>query len=101
MGMNITFDTAKDAANIAKHGVSLAEAARLNWNWLLCHADARRDYGELREVGFAPLGNRVHCVVFVQQGSSFRIISLRRANAREVNEYDQALQELRFHPPHP
>lgn len=55
----------------------------------------------LREVGFAPLGDWVYCVVFVQQGSTWRIVSLRRANAREVNQYDQALSEIRFHRPKP
>ena len=30
--MEIEFDPAKDAANLAKHGVSLALAERLDWN---------------------------------------------------------------------
>ena len=98
--VNISFDPAKDAANLAKHGVSLAEAANLTWDRLLCRPDARRDDRELREVGFAPLADRVYCVVFVQKGRSFRIISLRRANAREVVDYDQALDEVRLHHPH-
>lgn len=97
--MDLAFDPVKDAANRAKHGVSLADAARLNWDWLCCRPDGRRDYGELREIGFAPLGDRVYCVVFVQQGSTFRIISLRRANAREVHDYDQALQAFRVRHP--
>ena len=97
--MNITFYSAKDAANQVKHGVSPTEAESLNWDWLLCRPDVRTDYGELREVGYAPLSDRVFCVVFVQQGSSFRIISLRRANAREVSEYDQALQAFRLRRP--
>ncbi len=97
--MRFEFEPVKDAANIAKHGVSLADAQHLNWDWLCCRPDVRRDYGEAREIGFAPLGERVHCVVFVQQGDAFRIISLRRANSREVNEYDQALQEFRLHHP--
>ena len=62
-------------------------------------SDVRRDYGELREIGYAPLADRVHCVVFVQQGKAIRIISLRRANSKEVNEYDQALQEFRIRHP--
>ena len=98
--MKITFDAGKDAANRAKHGVSLVEAERLEWEWLYCRPDARRDYRELREIGYAPLADRVHCVVFVQQGDMFRIISLRRANSREVDFYDQALQEFRIHHPH-
>ena len=99
--MDIEFDPAKDAANRAKHGLSLADAARLEWDRMLGFPDTRRDYGELREIGFAPMNDRVHCVVFVQQGDVFRVISLRRANAREVNDYDQTLSELRLHHPHP
>ena len=97
--MNITFDALKDAANRAKHGVSLVKAEQLKWEWLYCRPDVRRDYRELREIGYAPLADRVHCVVFVQQGDRFRIISLRRANSREVDSYDQALQEFRIHHP--
>jgi len=29
--MNVTFDPSKDAANLAKHGVSLTEAAGFEW----------------------------------------------------------------------
>lgn len=93
--MQIDFDPAKDAANVAKHGVSLALAEDLDWDLLLCHPDDRRDYGELREVGFAPVGRRVYAVVFVQKDEALRIISLRKANGREVIRYDEALQALR------
>ena len=94
--MDITFDPGKDASNIAKHGVSLACAADLDWELLLCGIDDRKDYGELREIGFAPIGDRVYCVVFVQRGDEVRVISLRRANAREVKSYAEALEEHRF-----
>ncbi|MCK6425866.1 MAG: BrnT family toxin [Burkholderiaceae bacterium] len=93
--MQFEFDQAKDAINVTKHGVSLALARELEWDLLLCHPDARRDYGELREVGFAPLARRVYVVVFVQRADVLRIISLRRANRREVIRYDKALQALR------
>ena len=85
--MEITFDPDKDVANIAKHGVSLALAAELEWEWLLVKVDTRRDYGELRMVGYAPIGPRVFCVVFTDRGEERRMISLRKANTREVNYY--------------
>ena len=88
--MNIEFDTAKDEANIAKHGVSLALAAEIEWTDVLCAPDSRRDYGELREIGFAVIAQRLYVVVFVQRGEVMRIISLRKANAREGKMYDQA-----------
>jgi uncharacterized DUF497 family protein len=91
--MNIEFDPAKDASNVAKHGVSLALAESLEWDWLISRPDGRKDYGEPREVGFAPIGPRVFCVVFVQRGENVRIISLRKANSREVKSYASALED--------
>ena len=85
--MEIAFDAAKDVANRAKHGVSLALAADLEWDWLLAVPDTRRDYGEERWIGFAPVGERVYCVVFTDRGEERRIISLRKANGREVRRY--------------
>ncbi len=89
--MNIEFDAAKDATNIAKHGVSLSLAQQIEWRDVLCTPDTRRDYGELREIGFAVIAQRLYVVVFVQRGEVMRIISLRKANAREVKLYDEAI----------
>lgn len=72
---------------MAKHGVSLALAAELEWEWLLVKPDIRRDYGEMRMVGYAPIGSRVFCVVFTDRGEERRMISLRKANMREVKHY--------------
>lgn len=85
--MNITFDAAKDAANIAKHGVSLVDAERIEWDTLSARPDRRQDYGELRVIGFAYVGLRLFCVVFTDRGDERRVISLRKANAREVADY--------------
>lgn len=85
--MIITFDPAKDAANLAKHGVSLSEAANLEWDEALMWVDARHDYDEPRQSALVPLGNRLYFVVFVDRGDGLRIISLRKANKREVNRY--------------
>ena len=81
------FDPAKDAANLVKHGVSLTLAAGLEWPMLLAKQDDRRDYGEMRMIGYAPIGARVFCVVFADRGDERRVISLRRANNREVKQY--------------
>ena len=86
-GVEITFDPAKDVLNTAKHGVSLARAEDLEWGDLLAQPDTRRDYGELRMIGYAPISDRVFCVVFTDRGDQRRIISLRKANAREVKHY--------------
>jgi uncharacterized protein len=85
--MQIEFDPAKDAANVEKHGVSLALAAELDWDEALVWIDERFDYGEIRVIALAPLSQTLYYVAFVDRGSSRRIISLRRANRREVKHY--------------
>ena len=88
--MHVSFDPVKNAANIEKHGVSMALAEAIEWSDVLCTPDTRADYGELREIGFAMIGDRLYVVVFVQRGDVMRIISLRKANSREVKLYGQA-----------
>jgi uncharacterized protein len=89
--MQIAFDPAKNAANIAKHGLSLAQANGLDWTTLQVKPDLRHDYGELRQIGLAiadtQTGQRLFCVVFVDRDEVRRIISLRKANDREVGSY--------------
>ena len=85
--MKIEFDPAKGAANQVKHGVSLAAAAELEWETLLAGRDVRNDYGETRMIGYVLSGVRLFCVVYVERGDFRRIISLRKANNREVERY--------------
>jgi uncharacterized protein len=86
--VRFAFDPAKDAINRAKHGVSLSEAARLDWNRVLARLDTRADYGEPRQIGYGPIGRRLYCVVFVDRGDTVRMISLRKANNREIDRYE-------------
>jgi len=86
--MKIAYDPAKDAINRAKHRVALGEAARLEWNCGLAKPDTRMDYGEPRQIGYGPIGQRLYCVVFVDRGDTLRIISLRKANNREISRYE-------------
>jgi len=87
--MEITFDPAKDASNQSKHGVSLADAARLDWNGMHVKPDTRHDYGEDRYRGIALLGGRLYSVIYTPRGETLRIISLRRASNKEMDEYEQ------------
>ncbi len=85
--MQIEFDSAKDAANQSKHGVSLAMADELEWDTLKGKPDTRRDCGERRMIGYALSGARLYCIVFADRAGVRRIISLRKANSREVSDY--------------
>jgi uncharacterized protein len=81
--MQIEFDSAKDATNKAKHGVSLALAGELDWDAALVWVDDRFDYDELRMIALEIL----YYVAFLEIGEVRRVISLRRANRREVKHY--------------
>ncbi len=85
--MEITYDLAKDAANQAKHGVSLALASELEWGTALIWPDERRQYSEARQSALAVLGERVYFVAFVDRADGRRVISMRKANEREVRRY--------------
>ncbi|WP_327383630.1 BrnT family toxin [Caballeronia choica] len=89
MNIEIVFDPAKDEANRRRHGVSLELARQIDWSTVMAGVDDRHDYGEVREIGYAPIGTRLYCVVFTQRVISLRIISLRKANYRELDRYEQ------------
>ena len=89
--MRIEFDPAKDAANQAKHGVSLALAGELDWEAALVWVDDRIEYGELRVIALAPKTETLYYAAFVERGEVRRVISLRRANRREVKHYVQSI----------
>ena len=91
--MKFEFDPNKDLVNSEKHGVSLSLAAFLDWDAALLWIDDRQDYGELRVLALAPNTGILYYVAFVDRGDKRRIISLRRANRREVKRYVQIIQE--------
>lgn len=84
--MEFEWDVEKDEANRAKHGVSLAAAA-LDWDEALDQIDDRTDYGELRVSALVPRAGRLYFCAHTQRGTVHRIISLRKANARQVKRY--------------
>jgi len=90
--MQIEYDPAKDAINRRKHGISLAEAERLNWDLAYIWEDARFDYGEVRMTGWGFIGADVFHVTFVEGESITRIISLRPAEKHETKRYIRHLE---------
>ena len=87
--MEFEWDEEKDTANRAKHGLSLADAALLDWYGGQTRPDARRDYGEDRIEMLAKLKGRLHLCIFTMRGTAIRVISLRKANPREERRYEQ------------
>ena len=91
--MRFEFDPHKDQLNLHKHSVSLALASELDWDAALLWTDDRRDYGEMRILALAPRTSTLYYVAFVDRGDLRRVISLRRANRREVRRYVQVFEQ--------
>lgn len=87
MSIWLTFDPDKDRANIEKHGVSLASACYFDWDESMSWIDHRKAYGEVRICCIGYIGIRLHYLVYADRGEQRRIISLRKANRREVIRY--------------
>ncbi len=81
--MNIEFDPAKDAANVAKHGISLARAVDLVV--LAVVADDRFQEERFRAYGL--IDGVAHCLAYTMRGNNYRAISLRRAHSKEMKRH--------------
>ncbi len=81
--VDIEFDPAKDAANIEKHGISLARAVDLEIMGRVLDdrflEDRRRAYGLIDGMAY--------CLAYVIRDGRIRAISLRRAHAKEMRRY--------------
>ena len=85
--MAFTFDPEKNARNIAERGLSFDLVERLEWETAIIVEDTRRDYGETRLQVLALLDGRLYAAVVTPRGEDLRVISLRKANRREVERY--------------
>lgn len=81
--MEIEFDPAKDATNIAKHGVSLARATDLE---LLAYVEDAR-FAEPRFRLYGLIDGEAYCAAGTDRDGIVRVISLRRAHAKEMRRY--------------
>ena len=84
------WDEDKNAANLAKHGISFDEASLIFEGRVFSRSDDRVDYGEVRTISTG-LIREVVAVVVVHTGRNgkTRIISARLANRHERRLYDE------------
>jgi len=88
--MRVTFDPAKNDRNIAERGLSFELVADLAWDTALAVEDTRRDYGERRLRVLGRIGPRLHVAIVTLRGDAVHVISLRKANRKEVKNYGDA-----------
>lgn len=85
--MNYEHDPAKLAANVGKHQVWFSVAEDFEWETAQLTVDNRKSYGETRFNAVGLIGSRVYVLTFTLRDTAVRIISLRKANRREVQRY--------------
>ncbi|HTV70415.1 MAG TPA: BrnT family toxin [Rhizobiaceae bacterium] len=89
-----SFDPAKDASNIASRGISFTLTREFEFETAIVAIDDRRDYGEIRQIAAGFVGERLHILVFTLRKQVCHVISLRKANKREVKSYVAKTTEL-------
>lgn len=81
--MDVEFDPAKDAANIAKHGISLD--CLIEMEHIVVVPDAR--FAEPRFRFYGLIGGLPHCAAVAFRDGIIRVINLRRAHAKEYRRH--------------
>jgi len=87
MDMRFEWDEVKRQSNLEKHGVDFVDAVLVLADAPLILEDTRRDYKEQRLLAMGELHSVLFVVAFTIRDGAFRIISARRANARERRYY--------------
>lgn len=90
MQQDISFDPFKSLKNEIERGLPFSLASNLEWDTALIKEDTRKNYGEARFQMLGLLHGRLHAMVFTPRHDKVHVISLRKANHREVKQYEQA-----------
>lgn len=90
--MKYSFDPAKQASNLKKHGFDFSYArAVIESGMTVTFEDRRFDYGEARFVTMGPLGDALVVIVTAETEDHIRIISMRKADRHEQSIYRENL----------
>jgi uncharacterized DUF497 family protein len=85
---DVSFDPAKNERNIANRGISFEVAEHFEWDTAMIAEDLRKEYGEPRFQALGFIAGRLHAMVFTLRAGKIHVISLRKANRREVRRYE-------------
>ena len=90
--MRYSFDPAKQATNLKKHGFDIADAQEvIESGMTVTFEDRRFDYGEERFVTLGPLGAVLVAIVAAETEDHVRVISMRKADRHEQALYRENL----------
>ncbi len=87
--MTVVWDESKRRANLRKHGLDFADAARVFEGVTYTFEDTRFPYGERRLVSLGMLQDTVVIVAHTETARELRVISMRKATRHEQTLYFQ------------
>jgi uncharacterized DUF497 family protein len=87
--VRVDFDENKSRRNAWERRLPFSIAADFDFSTARVVEDQRNDYSERRFVALGYIGSRLHVLCFTPIINGIRVISLRKANRREVKIYDQ------------
>jgi len=91
--MQFEWDESKRASNLEKHGIDFRDAVIFFESDLVCFEDDRHNYGEKRFIAFGQLAGRLLVTAYTLRNGNIRILSMRKANARERRLYEQYIKD--------
>lgn len=89
--MQIEFDPGKRDRTLTERGLDFARADEVFAGGNVTVEDARLDYGEPRFTTVGVLDGRMIVMVWTPRGAARRIISMRKANEREIAKFTQTM----------
>lgn len=87
--MELDWDEPKRIRTLQERGLDFASVAEADWDAALTVEDTRGEYRERRFVSLVPINKRLCVVAWCVRGNKLRVISLRKANARERKLHGQ------------
>jgi uncharacterized DUF497 family protein len=92
--MIFEWDAQKSLKNSQERGLPFEAVRQMDFQTAHVEEDTRYDYGERRFVAIGQLNGRLHVLCFTPIPHGIRVISLRRANLREVKYYEQETKTI-------
>lgn len=89
MGVNLSYNQAKNESNILLRGLDFNLVKDFNWFLATIYEDTRKNYGENRFVAIGSIDERIYVVIFTPRRNKIHVISLRKGNKREVKKYEE------------
>ena len=91
LNLDIEFDEQKRIQTLLNRDLDIARAGEVFSRTIHTFEDQRESYGEKRFITLGFLDGRLIVVVWTIRGVKRRVISMRKANEREIKEYTQGM----------